>query len=359
MSLLATGRASRQTRCRGWWQRRPVSLSAPLRVRWPQPWHRTLVRLHRRATPAMAARLPHRPQSSRRVGGAEKMRHARGPGLLLAMQPGHPPPARTHTHTCTHAHARTHARTHNHSLQVTFVCEQRCSGPGGGQARDCADLEPSIREAPQNKQPAPTEQQQLVVLRIHTPSGAAQARVSQHTHLHNSPLTVCPEYSYGARCRARSPGVPFPSLLCSSPFSRRLPSPAAPPAGVVGPAPVCGGVLAGSSGIGSRLAGSGVDAPPTLSGGSVSAGIAPCGAAPPAIAHAAPLRLALIVVLWFLSFPKVIAAAAAKISPPTGAHGHTGSRHVLPGTAAPPPQARDRGTSADARASARTRACAC
>ena len=288
MSLLATGRASRQTRCRGWWQRRPVSLSAPLRVRWPQPWHRTLVRLHRRATPAMAARLPHRPQSSRRVGGAEKMRHARGPGLLLAMQPGHPPP-RAHTHTHIHTRTRTHARTHAQSFTASHFCLRAALQ----RARGRPSQRISIREAPQNKQPAPTEQQQLVVLRIHTPSGAAQARVSQHTHLHNSPLTVCPEYSYGARCRARSPGVPFPSLLCSSPFSRRLPSPAAPPAGVVGPAPVCGGVLAGSSGIGSRLAGSGVDAPPTLSGGSVSAGIAPCGAAPPAIAHAAPLRLAL------------------------------------------------------------------
>ena len=127
MSLLATGRASRQTRCRGWWQRRPVSLSAPLRVRWPQPWHRTLVRLHRRATPAMAARLPHRPQSSRRVGGAEKMRHARGPGLLLAMQPGHPPP-RAHTHTCTDAHARTHAQSFTASHFCLRAALQRARG---------------------------------------------------------------------------------------------------------------------------------------------------------------------------------------------------------------------------------------
>ena len=130
MSLLATGRASRQTRCRGWWQRRPVSLSAPLRVRWPQPWHRTLVRLHRRATPAMAARLPHRPQSSRRVGGAEKMRHARGPGLLLAMQPGHPPPrARTHTYSHTHTHARTHARTIIHCKSL-LSASSAAAGPG-------------------------------------------------------------------------------------------------------------------------------------------------------------------------------------------------------------------------------------
>ena len=229
MSLLATGRASRQTRCRGWWQRRPVSLSAPLRVRWPQPWHRTLVRLHRRATPAMAARLPHRPQSSRRVGGAEKMRHARGPGLLLAMQPGHPPPARAHTHIFTHAHARTHARTHNHSLQVTFVCEQRCSGPGGGQARDCADLEPSIREAPQNKQPAPTEQQQLVVLRIHTRQ-VPRKRGFRSTRTSTTLLSPSAQSTRTVRDAVLAPlACHFPPCSAHPPFRVASPRPPLPP----------------------------------------------------------------------------------------------------------------------------------